>query len=239
MTESKRWLMLMMAVFGLIIGVSGQASADITTTFNQTISSFDPPGSSGETTNGFEVTTDSSTGNEIGLRISIRFSPTPASQTNNGTIATYTASTGLSSPPPANAAVWNIDYFALPGGSGTFGTGAGHYTAALTLYGLNGSNDGTLPLTAATNPSAPGSPRAAQDSTNLGYLGLPAAVYNPNVPGTYRFILTLTPPSGGGAVLTEEIDLVVASPEPSTFAMAATAGLSGLAYSWRRRKRTA
>lgn len=62
--------------------------------------------------------------------------------------------------------------------------------------------------------------------------------HHPETPHVVSFPVVIVPPTSVPQVLTPSPPVVIAAvPEPSTIAMAATAGLFGLVFAWGRRKR--
>jgi PEP-CTERM motif len=125
---------------------------------------------------------------------------------------------------PPTLAAWNFNY------SFYSAAGLAGDTAFLTITGLDGVahvfSSGVLPGGAGT---------FAQDSTNLGFFGLPLSSYNPNQEGTYTISATLFGPENA-LLLTTTAEYDVA-PEPSTMVMGLMSSVLAGGYFWRQRAR--
>ncbi len=124
---------------------------------------------------------------------------------------------------PPTLAMWNFNE-SVYSAAGLTGD-----TIVLSIKGLDGvQHDFSTGVIAAAITTA-------QDSTNLGFFGLPASSYNPNREGTYDITLTLLGPTGGTLLsATADFDVV---PEPSTMVMGVMSTVLAGGYFWRKRAR--
>jgi hypothetical protein len=125
---------------------------------------------------------------------------------------------------PPTLAMWNFNYsfFNAAGLAGD--------TAVLTITGLDG-----VPHVFSSGVLPGGTGTAAQDSTNLGFFGLPLSSYNPAQEGSYTITASLFGP-GNVPLLSTSAEYDVA-PEPSTMVMGLMSSILAGGYFWRRRAR--
>ena len=228
--------------FGLLAGiaaigvVTGSVRAD-TTFFNQPLDAGFAVGTGIPNTNFVGARSTSGLEREVGLGSLLRFTgPTivPTASANPAIAGVFgNLPPGVSpfppSPSPFQLAIWNINYSFYAAG-GILGD-----TITLTLTGLDSVPHPFTTVVTNTTPNLKGT-TAVQDSTNLGFFGLPLSSFDPSREGRYFVNLTLSDVASATTLTTTaEFDVV---PEPSTVVMGLMAGLAGGGYCWRKRRRT-